>query len=75
MHSWCGKKVLRIKMFFQELCISKEGWDEPLSGQLLDKWKSLVSSFDGISMSTPRSYFWSADKVESVCSLLGFCDA
>ena len=67
--------TIRIKIFFQELCINKVGWDEPLSGQLLDKWKSLVSSFNGITMSIPRSYFWSADKVESVCSLQGFCDA
>ena len=67
--------TIRIKIFFQELCINKVEWDEPLSGQLLDKWKSLVSSFNGITLSIPRSYFWSADKVESVCSLQGFCDA
>ena len=24
-------------MFFQELCVNKVGWDEPLLGQLLDK--------------------------------------
>ena len=67
--------TITIKIFFQELWINKVGWDEPLSGQLLDKWKSLVSSFNGITMSIPRSYFWSADKVESVCSLQGFCEA
>ena len=67
--------TIRIKMFFQELCKSKVGWDEPLSGQLLDKWKFLVSGFKGVIMKIPRSYFWGAERAGSVCSLYGFCDA
>ena len=67
--------VIRIKMFFQELCMNKVGWDEPLSGQLLDRWKSLVSSFKGIVITIPRNYCWGVDKMVSVCSLHGFCDA
>ena len=56
--------TIRIKMFFQELCKSKVGWDEPLSGQLLDKWKFLVSGFKGVIMKIPRSYFWGAKEQE-----------
>lgn len=67
--------TIRIKMFFQELCVNKVGWDEHLAGQLLDKWKSLVSSFKGVTIRIPRSYFWGVDKEESICSLYGFCDA
>ena len=62
-------------MFFQELCVSKVGWDEPLTGQLLARWNTLLSGFKGVVTSIPRCYFWSADKSSSVCSLHGFCDA
>ena len=34
--------VVRFKVFFQELCRSKVGWDEPLIRELLDKWQSAV---------------------------------
>ena len=67
--------TIRIKMFFQELCANKVGWDKPLSGQLLDKWKFLVSGFKGVIITIPRSYFWGAEKEGSVCSLYRFCDA
>ena len=67
--------VIRFKMFFQELCVSKIGWDEPLTGQLLTKWNTLLSGFKGVVTSIPRCYFWNADKSSSVCSLHGFCDA
>ena len=62
-------------MFFQELCTSKIGWDEPLSGQPLSKWRQLVSGFQGVTTSIPRCYFALLDKVSSQCSLQGFCDA
>ena len=67
--------IIRFKMFFQELCVSKVGWDEPLTGQLLAKWNTLLSGFKGVVTSIPRWYFGSADKSSSVCSLHGFCDA
>ena len=31
--------IICFKMLFQELCINKIEWDEPLSGELLTKWK------------------------------------
>jgi len=34
--------IVCFKMLFQELCISKIGWDELLMGKLLIKWKRLV---------------------------------
>ena len=57
------------------MCKEKLGWDAPLSGELLRKWKSLRSSFQGVTTSIPRSYFVLADKSSSTCSLQGFCDA
>ena len=67
--------VIRFKILFQEMCKEKLGWDAPLSGELLRKWKSLRSSFQGVMTSIPRSYFVLADKSSSTCSLQGFCDA
>ena len=52
--------IIRFKMLFQELCTCKIGWDEPLSGQPLNKWTQLVS---GITTSIPRCYFAFLDKV------------
>lgn len=69
--------IIRIKMFFQELCSSKLEWDEPLTGQLLNKWNinALLSGFKGVVTSIPRCYFWSVKEAASRCSLHGFCDA
>ena len=50
--------TIRFKMLFQELCENKVGWDEPLSGNLLSRWKSLASNFQGISISIPRFFFF-----------------
>ena len=46
--------IVQFKILFQELCSSKVDWDEPLSGHLLDKWRTLVSGFQGITTSIPR---------------------
>ena len=67
--------IVRFKILFQELCSSKVDWDVPLSGHLLDKWRALVSGFQGITTSIPRCYFTLLDKASSRCSLQGFCDA
>ena len=64
--------IVRFKILFQELCSSKVDWDVPLSGHLLDKWRALVSGFQGIT-SIPRCYFTLLDKASSCCSLQGFC--
>jgi len=49
---------IRFKMLFKELCVSKVGWDE-----LLHTWRSLVSTFHDVSISIPRCYFHSNDKL------------
>ena len=48
--------TIQFKMLFQELCLSKIHWDEPLSGELLSKWNSLVSNFQSTVMTIPRCY-------------------
>ena len=67
--------IIRFKTLFQELCTSKIAWDEPLSGELLIKWKRLVSEFQGVTTSIPRCYFELLSIEEGHCSLIGFCDA
>lgn len=67
--------TIRFKMLFQELCVSKIEWDEPLSGDLLREWNALISNFQGMSISIPRCYFHFLDRSPSTCSLQGFCDA
>ena len=67
--------TVRFKMLFQELCVSKIGWDEPLSGDLLSKWKTIASTFQGVTISLPRCYFSLPSGRSSVYSLRGFCDA
>ena len=66
--------IIMLKVFFQELCKSKLNWDEPLLIELLHKWKSLVSKFQGIVISVPRCYFHLSDTSHD-CVLYGFCDA
>ena len=58
-----------FKMLFQQLCSSKIEWNEPLTGELLYKWKWLVSEFQGVTTSIP-------DVILSCClKKVGFCDA
>ena len=67
--------TIRFKMLFQDLCQSKIEWDEPLSGELLSKWKSLLSSFQSTVVTILRYYSWSSVKDSDKHSIFGFCDA
>lgn len=39
--------TIRFKILMQELCRSKLGWDQPLSGEVLAKWTKLVEQLKG----------------------------
>ena len=67
--------VIRFKVLFQSMCIQKIGWDDPLSGELLCQWKSIVSTFQGVTTSIPQCYFVLSERLSSTSSLQGFCDA
>ena len=67
--------TVQFKILFQELCVVKVSWDEPLSGELLMKWRKLVDGMKQIrSIIVPRCYFGLNEKKTSCC-LQGFCDA
>ena len=36
--------TVRFKILFQELCMKEVGWDEPLSGELITRWRGLLKS-------------------------------
>ncbi len=68
--------TIRPKVLFQKLCESKIEWDEPLGGDLFDRWKSLVDELQaGQPLSIPRSYFDGVHREVKENSLYGFCDA
>ncbi len=68
--------IIRFKMFFQELCESKVEWDQPLSGRLLGKWRSLIMELQYAQpMSIPRCYLSGVNQNVKSYSLCGFCDA
>ena len=68
--------VIRFKILFQELCEKGQDWDQPLTPELLAKWKELIEKLGRCPvMSLPRC-IWSGSPSEGVsCSLHGFCDA
>lgn len=68
--------IIKFKMLFQELCASKLGWDQELSGQLLNKWQSLISELQpNRPISIPRCYLHGVNSEVKTYSLCGFCDA
>ncbi len=68
--------VIRFKVFFQDLCESKVDWDQPLTGDLLKRWKSLLYGLDGGQhVMIPRYFLDGIGQEVKSLSLHGFCDA
>ena len=67
--------IVLFKIFYQQLCAAKVGWDEPLKGELLKGWKSLCEALQSANvMTVPRCYHM----ITGTCltaRLIGFCDA
>ena len=68
--------TVRFKTLFQRLCITKVAWDETLSGELLERWQTLLSSLRKAEpIYVPQCYFPKPGHQNSICKLIGFCDA
>ena len=68
--------VLRFKLLFQQLCMNKMDWDQPLTDSLLDEWNTLVHDLQAeIQISIPRYYFHDVEGDPISTTLCGFCDA
>ena len=67
--------VIQLKMLFQTLCIQQLDWDDPLSGELLSRWKKIIAELRCLNgVLVPRCYFRSTQSCTSR-QLHGFCDA
>ena len=68
--------VIEFKLFFQELCRMKIGWDDPLNDELLKMWGKLLDGLEGVTaLSLSRCYFQGVQERVVSCSLHGFGDA
>ena len=68
--------TIRFKKLMQELCKVKIGWDQPLEGELLTKWRKLVNDLKASRpLTLPRSYFNTVRDESADYHLYGFCDA
>ncbi|XP_022792234.1 uncharacterized protein LOC111331393 [Stylophora pistillata] len=68
--------ITEFKIFFQEGCKAKIGWDEPLEGELKNEWLKLAAGLQYVSSFTVlRCYFQEVTEKIVSCSLYGFGDA
>ena len=68
--------TVKFKILMQELCKSKLGWDQPLSGELLIKWTRLIDQLrDAPTISLPRCCLQGPRSESRTYRLHGFCDA
>ncbi|XP_068712813.1 uncharacterized protein [Montipora foliosa] len=68
--------IIEFKLFFQELCKTKVGWDDPLNGNVLKMWHKLLNGLESVTaLSLPRCYFQGVQHKVVSCSLHGFGDA
>jgi len=67
--------TINLKAFFQELCLNKLAWDEPLEGSYRKSYDSLLTQLHKFSLvSVPRCFFDKHMEIKSV-ELHGFSDA
>ena len=68
--------TVRFKILMQELCKHRLGWDQPLDGELLDKWTSLIQQLnEAPPVILPRCCLQGPSSESKSYRLLGFCDA
>ena len=63
-----------FKMFCQQLCEAKVGWDDPLSHELLERWSQLLSMLKGAKLIRVTRCVHQLVNPK-VAQLVGFCDA
>ena len=68
--------IIPMKCLFQELCISKLGWDEPLSELFQRRWGDWLSELEATrSITIPRCYMLNTSGKILSTELHGFSDA
>jgi len=67
--------VIRLKMLFQLMCSEGREWDQPLEGQYLRHWETLVEELKILNeVKIPRCYF-KKESSQSFSEVHGFSDA
>ena len=67
--------VIGLKLLFRSLCTDNIDWDDPIEGDALTKWKSLIAEFGCVNqIRVPICYFRGSLKPVSI-ELHGFSDA
>ena len=67
--------IIQLKMLFQTLCIQQLDWDDPLSGELLARWRKILAELHCLNgVLVPRCYFRGRQSCTSR-QLHRFCDA
>ena len=68
--------VVMAKVLFQDLCIEKVGWDEPLPADKLPVWENWLQNLQEIgTISIPRCVYDKSKGEVQWCQLHGFGDA
>ena len=68
--------IIKFKIFFQKLCVSKVDWDEILKGAELKTWNLLVEGLSQVdTITVPRCYTVGGEESKPRARLYGFCDA
>ena len=68
--------IIKFKIFFQKLCVSKVDWDEILKGAELKTWNLLVEGLSQVdTITVPRCYTVGGEESKPLARLYGFCDA
>ena len=68
--------TILFKIFFQQLCDAKVGWDDPLTGPLRREWDQLCAALrEPEPLTIPRCYFDNLPDSPLMARLIGFCDA
>lgn len=50
--------IIKLKILFQVMCLEKKVWDEPLQGEMLNKWNTIVSELKSLNaVRISRCYF------------------
>ena len=65
--------MIKIKVFFQELCGDKRQWDVNISEELVKEWNDLVSDHGGpVSIPEATLYFHHVNRSPTSVALCGF---
>ena len=67
--------IIKTKLLLQEICLTRTGWDEALSEDLVKKWRTLVEELKtSEDIRVSRHYLAGIQEVKSY-RLCGFVDA